>query len=159
LVLGLRDFADPLEVDLQTDERGRVRLGELPGVESIVASSLPKGAGWHLREAACAYPDAVTETAGKVVRLPYLGKATSADRSAVSLLESTSGVFSRDAFDRVAIANGFVELRDLAPGDYDLWLKEANARIDVRIVAGEERAGFAVGRDRIVELAGQSPLA
>src|SRR5262249_4381835 len=33
--LVLRDYTDPLDVPLKTDARGRVRLGELPGVDAV----------------------------------------------------------------------------------------------------------------------------
>ncbi len=151
-------FTDPIEVDFKTDAQGRIRLGALPGVVSVAASSLPKGAAWRLRDAARTYADALGGVAGKVLRVPYQGRATGTDRAAVSLLEVVGGAFVRDAFDHVAITGGFVELRDLAAGDYDLWLKEADEHVLVRVTAGAERAGYAVGRDRKFELSGKAPL-
>ncbi|MBI1851102.1 MAG: hypothetical protein HYR85_12230, partial [Planctomycetes bacterium] len=158
LTLQHKNFTDAIEVDLKTDAQGRIQLGALPGIVSIAASQLPQGAVWRLRESARTYADAVSGVAGKTLRVPYQGKATSADRAAVSLLETIGRTFVRDLFDHVAIAGGFVELKGLLAGDYDLWLKEVDEHVLVRITAGAERAGWAVGRDRKFELTGQAPL-
>jgi len=154
-----RDFKDAVEVSCKTDERGRIVLGELPGITRLRASGFPSAVGsWQLRPFARSYPRRVQGIAGEVLRVPYQGLAQSAVRSSVSLLELRDGAYTRDAFSSLAIANGFVELRDLPPGDYDLWLKEANRHIEVSITAGVRRSGWAIGRDRMLESDGRTAL-
>lgn len=153
------DFSDPLTVTLKTDARGRIRLGALAGIEHVQASGFAGGVGgWILRDAARTYPSSVHGLAGSTLRVPYQGAETSTSRAAVSLLELRGGAFAYDRFDKVALKDGFLELRGLAPGDYDLWLAEARRHIGVSVTAGVERAGWAVGADRALELEDGSGL-
>ena len=64
------------------------------------------------------YPTHIQAPAGRTLRVPYQGRATRTTRSAVSLLELRGGAFAHDRLDRVALEDGFVELRGLEPGDY-----------------------------------------
>lgn len=156
LTLTHRDFTDAIEVDLKTGARGRIDLGSLPGITTM---SSPQAHGtWRLREADCRFASVLTGTVGSVLRVPYQGAASRVDRAAVSLLEVIGETFVRDALQYVAIAGGFVELRELPAGDYDLWLKEADQHIAVRVTAGAVRDGWVVGADRMLQLSGQSPL-
>ena len=157
LSLRHRDYTDRIEVELKTDGSGRIGLGALPGIVSMRTPTLAD-AEWRLRQAACSYARIVTGIAGETLRVPYLGMAQQSPRAAVSLLEVIGGAFVRDAMAHVAITGGFVELRGLPAGDYDLRLKEQDQHILVRVTAGEVRSGWAVGRDRALPLSGRRPL-
>jgi hypothetical protein len=159
LRLTLRDYADALDVTLKTEARGRVALGALEGVESVRADGFPGGsATWPLRAAARTMPYELHGAAGATLRAPYLGGARTLDRSVASLFELRGDVRARDAFDRLALADGFLELRGLAPGDYELLLKETATRIAVRVTAGASRDGWAIGGARMLEGAGGAVL-
>jgi len=159
LTLTHRDYTDPIQVTLKTDAEGRITLGALDGIETAAASGLPDTFGrWNLRPAERTYPDRVQGRAGQVLRVPYQGRATTLSRGVASLLELRGGVFAHDRFDHLFLREGELELRDLAPGDYSLVLKEAGRRIEVRVTAGVEQNGFVLGQARVLELSGSAPL-
>jgi hypothetical protein len=154
-----RHFTESLNVTLKTDAQGRISLGKLEGISTVQASGLPGGfGGWQLRSAARTYPELIQGVAGETLRVPYQGDWTRLSRKVASLIELRGGVFKSDAYQRLALANGFLELRDLAPGNYDLFLKEAGESIDVIVGAGEVRDGWVIGRDRMLEAGGSALL-
>ncbi len=141
-----RDFADELDVVLQTDDAGEIDLGALDGVAAV---GVPVGTGRGeilLANAACRYPESLHAVAGETLRLPYLGAETKPTRAAFSLLAQ-----DHDAFAQLALAGGFLELRDLAPGDYDLWLHETGTHLTVRVTRGQAVGGWLVGRERMLQ--------
>lgn len=150
-------FTDAVHATLKTDAQGRVHLGQLAGIVSLRASGFPNDVGeFTLRPADRTYPRALCGVAGGTLRVPYQGKATTTTRAVAAFLETRGGQFVRDAFDRVALAGGFLELRNLEAGDYDLWLREPDVHVSVRVTAGASRGGWAIGRDRALQLAAPS---
>lgn len=161
LFLALRDYTADLRESLVTDDTGRIRLGALQGVRNV--GVMPLGTKlrawkWPLNGNRCRTTFSIAGLAGQTLRVPYLGRAPRAERAVVSLLETRDGNFARDAFAHVAIANGFVELRDLPAGDYELWLKDVEEHVRVHITNGKALRGWAIGRDRLLELPARQPL-
>jgi hypothetical protein len=125
---------------------------------------------WFLDDVRRTRREEVTGVAGKDLRIAYDGEATGAGRAAVALLETRGGVYVRDVSASVSLEAGFVVLRGLEPGNYTLLLPKERSRwlppgiadslpsVSVRVTAGVERAGWAVGKDRMLPLAGRDPL-
>src|SRR5207244_2046787 len=63
-----------------------------------------------------------------------------------------------DRYDALGVRDGMLELRGLAAGDYDLWLKRSGERIRVRLVAGDAVAGHLLGQLRHLELPALKPV-
>ncbi len=159
LRLSHRDYTDPVDVTLKTDEGGRIHLGPLLGIETLQVSGFPWAVGAvRLRDAVRTYPPVLHGLAGQTIRVPYLGPAGAATRQSVSLLRLRGGVFEADAIEHTAVAGGFVELRDLTPGDYSLWLIEQDRHFTVRITAGAPRGGWTAGAGRNLEQPAKRPL-
>ncbi|MEZ5978028.1 MAG: hypothetical protein R3F34_07415 [Planctomycetota bacterium] len=157
--LELADYTDALNVALQTDARGRVALGPLDGVTRVSLGELPGSfTTWLLDDEARTFPPSVHGVAGETLRVPYLGRAGRVTRETVSFQETRQGLPLRDAFEQVTLANGYVELRGLAAGEYTLRLLEPGATVDVSVTDGEVVRGIAVGRDRVLELGDATPL-
>lgn len=160
LKLSHRDVTDPLEVTLSTDERGRLELGALEGIVHLRAEGWLDGlAEWELVTQDRTLPQRVHGTAGETLRVPWQGRATSAERAAFGLFELRGGATVRDAFEHLAVAGGFLELRRLPPGDYLLRLEELDRTIEVRVAAGARTDGWVQGRARRLELSPQAQLA
>ena len=154
-----RHFTDFVNVTLKTDARGRIELGALEGITDLQASGLPGEYGsWKLRTEARNWPSFIQGRAGETLRVPYQGGRTNLDRTVASLIERRGGEYAVDAFDHLALTGGFLELRDLPPGDYGLWLKEADESFDVTVAAGVERDGWVIGSSRMIEVAGSEQL-
>ena len=155
LTLELRDYTEDLRVSLQTDAAGRIRLGPLSGVRAVSSSGFPgNGLTWRLEREQRTYPARIQGPAGATLRVPYPGPETRVSRSAFGLLETRDGRYVRDAFAALRLDGGELELRDLEPGDYELWLKGPAQRIDVRIGRGPVEDGWVRGRDRRLEVTG-----
>jgi hypothetical protein len=160
LRLSHRDFSDAIEVELATDERGRIELGALQGIARLNAEGNFGGIGeWDLETQARTLPQRVHGPAGETLRVPWQGSARTLQRSAFGLFELRGGVFVRDAYEHLALADGFLELRGLAAGDYLLRLEEPDRDIEVRVAAGVESDGWVQGRARRLELGPRAPLA
>ncbi|HEX6810547.1 MAG TPA: hypothetical protein VF384_02885, partial [Planctomycetota bacterium] len=161
LQLAHRDYTDPVEVTLQSDENGRIDLGALPRIDSVTVQH-PGGSpsSFRLDRPAFMPPRVGAGPAwglngrvGETLRLPYQGTSTSVSRAEFSLLGR-----ERDEFGHLALADGFLELRDLPSGDYDLHLHETGWRLTVRVTRSERDGDWLVGRERILEATPTGPL-
>ena len=153
-----RDFRDEIHLELKTDENGRIELGELPDIERFTVRE-PFGAErtWPTTADACSLPAELHGREGEVLRLPTAFPNANTP-SSVSLLEQRQNQFVRDWRDTVAVADGFIEIRNLPAGDYSLFLKPLQREIPVRITQGDERDGFVLSSRRALERPRLAPL-
>ncbi len=136
----LRDYRVAVKPTLQTDARGRIDLGPLPGVIGFrVACAGAPDAALTLDTRSVELPETLCGRVGDVLRVPWLGAAKAPSRDEVSLLGNEA-----DEFGRLSVTDGFLELRDLPAGDYVLRLHRLGASIPVRMLAGERRDGWIV---------------
>jgi hypothetical protein len=154
-----RDFKQLVSVTLKTNAAGRVALGELADITAVRATG-PEGTShvWKLAEDRHTYRQVVHARAGEVVTLPYVGAGAKASRDELALFEMVGSHFRADRFDALAVADGMLELRGLAAGDYDLFLKRGGERVRVRVVAGDATAGYALGALRHLQLPQLKPV-
>ena len=149
-----RDYKHPVEVALQTDSSGRIALGHLAGIDRVdVQIHGGNIAAFQLNPARANLPGTMHGRAGETLRVPYQGRAGEPTRSEFSLLAHDA-----DAFSHLAIADGFVELRDLPAGDYELQLHATGARIPVRITDGKVSGQWIVGTNRVLQASSSAPL-
>ena len=154
LQLHHRDYKQIVKTSLQTDQDGRIMLGRLPGIYRVDVSKEGGGNGsFELKGARVDLPVTMHGTAGETLRIPYQGTSSSPSRTEFSLLSN-----NHDAFDRLAIANGFLELRELDPGDYELWLHETGEMVTVRVTRGKRDGRYLVGSDRALPTTTTTPL-
>lgn len=180
LSLKHRDFREPVTVSLKTDDHGRISLGALHNLVSLTATG-PEGTvhTWPLAGDQHSYHHSLHGVAGQPLQLPFMrspaarrepmekgaekpaaekNPAAKPARPEVSLLELRGDTFVADRFENLSINNGMLVARDLAAGDYDLWLKGINHHIRLRLAAGERREGYVLGANRHLELRGHEPL-
>lgn len=165
-----RLFRHPYNVTLKTDPTGRITLGTLAEIATLTASG-PQGIShtWNLRQDNHTYGGALHGAAEKPLTLPYLPerygkelqpqeKKPELSRDEISLIELRGGAFYADRFENLKLDGGLLKLEKLAAGDYDLWLKNTNAHIRVRLTTGDAVAGYLVGNYRQLEISPLSPL-
>jgi hypothetical protein len=159
LALKHRDFKEPAHADLKTDASGRIVLGPLDEIVSVAITG-PDGTthSWPLPRDRHTYRRVVDAKSGETVTLPYLGTAATPSRAEFALFEVRDELIRADRFDALAIRNGLLELRGLAAGDYELWLKQTGEQVRVRIVAGDKVAGYVLGKLRHLELSRLKPV-
>ncbi|QEL15260.1 transcription antitermination NusB family protein [Limnoglobus roseus] len=160
LSLKHKDFREPVSVSLKTDAKGRVNLGSLPDIATVTATG-PEGTShtWTPATDQHTYRQLLHAKAGDVVTVPYLGTADRPTRAEFALFELVDGTIRADKFDSLAIANGLLELRGLAAGDYDLYLKARGEKVRVRVVDGTVQNGYVLNDVRQMELPGLKPVA
>ena len=139
LSLRHREFVDMCTLTLQTDERGRIELGTLEHITALRAVSPPGvNRSWNLHRDLCTWPNSVHASSHEPIRLPLFDLKT--DLSETSLLEKRAGFFFRSCHDRVTHADGYLILKPLTPGDYQLF--HAGACVDIRISVARADAGW-----------------
>lgn len=149
-----RNYRDAIPVSLQTDEFGLIQLGKLPGIDRVqIQKAGGTGGTFELASPTCRVPELLHGSVGDTLRVPYQGSLTAPTRSELTLLGH-----NHDAFEHLSIADGFVEVKGLPAGDYELQMHETGARVLVRITNGKRDGRYLIGRDRILEATATMPL-
>lgn len=158
LELKHRLFTQPVNVSVQSDERGVIELGELPDMEWIRATivggtprtwSLLAGNFQNSR-------GAIHALAGEAQQV--LVPTSVRDLADTALFELRSGLITKDRSGELKLANELLTLPSLPAGDYLLVYEPTRERIDIRVTAGKEVVGVYRGEHRSLELRDQSPL-
>jgi hypothetical protein len=158
-----RDFKEQVHVTLKSDAEGRVKLGALEGIETVFV----KGVEGLMRVYHPGKDDRVeTRTVngavGETLRIPYMGHAASGDhppRSAFSLLEVRGGgTFVADRFDALTVSDGFLEIKGLPAGVFDLQMKEDGTEYAIRMAPGEVRDGWVLSSMQFLQVKNRDAL-
>jgi hypothetical protein len=159
LVMKHRNFRGESSLMLQTNDAGRVMLGELPEIVRVKAKS-PQGVEetWVLPRNRNTFHQTVHGVAGQPLVIPYSGSLKQPDRSELSLLERRGSTYVVDHFSSMRIKDGLLRINDLAAGDYNLLLKESGTTIQIRLVEGDRRNGYVLGQNRHLEIRDADPL-
>jgi hypothetical protein len=165
-----REFARPQNAQLKTDERGRVNLGPLTGLENVNAKA-PNGraAHWELETFQRTWSSVLHAREGQPVRVPlppaiaeadkvWVGKRIDRLPEDVSLLQVREGTFTSNHSAKLKVADNFLVLEGLAAGDYSLRLRGVAQEIAIKITAGKLTAGWFLGKARNLEAKNQAPL-
>ncbi|MBC8290954.1 MAG: hypothetical protein H8E37_11630, partial [Planctomycetes bacterium] len=154
-----RDFNDPTSVSLKTSDQGRVQLGSLRDIVRILVRS-PQGVAhnWTLPTDGHSYHQVVNVQAGQPIQVPFMGEANEADREDISLLEVRAGTFVSDRFASIKLKDGLLQTQKLPPGEYDLWLKEPNQHVRLRVLPGKRIGNYLLGASQMLEVRDDDPL-
>ena len=153
-----RDFKIDLHRSATTDGNGRIELGHLPGISGILATH-PAGTtrSWLLPADSAALPSALHAAAGETIRLPLVADLA-ASPSAFSLLERRGNRFVQDWNASLSARDGFLEIADLPPGDFSLFVKPLQQDIPVRVTRGKNEKQFILSPRRALERPRLQPL-
>lgn len=143
------------KVTLRTGATGGAKLGRLDGIADLTATTADgHNRTWRLPHARRTQTGLVHTVAGETAGVPYFG---SLSRKDVALLGISSAGYTTDAFEKLALKDGFLLARGLEAGDYRLLLKESGQAITIRVAQGEKSAGHVFNQARILELRQGSP--
>ncbi len=146
-----RNYAQPVELTLRSDDHGSVALGALPDIKEVkvvgtdiaeVTLQPDEENGWS------DFPGELHLAAGEEVRLPLMRPMAAPDRARVSLGEWRDGTLLRDHFDKLAVERKQLVLRGLAAGDYQMNLD--GETLVIRVSGGAQRDGLLVSNARIL---------
>ncbi len=143
---------------LQSDERGRINLGKLGGIDSL---TIADDSGVHaidLNSADAYWPPSINVTFGTNVKVPL--PITNAESSRFRLLglrgDDTLAV---DVATLVTVADGTLTLSSLQPGNYQLHDLQSGEQITIAVTDGPVLGNVAIGKVRQLELAPRSEIA
>ncbi len=150
----LSRFTDPVDVDLQSDENGQIKLGALSNVASLTATLVngsPKV--WSLTSVGNTYSQSISGLKGDVISVPAPSYLTALDRANVSLFEKRRGTIVADWFEAISLENGLLQLKRLKAGDYQLRIVGPNhlQQIEIRVTTGQPIANALIGKHRMLE--------
>lgn len=154
-----RDFTREVHVSLRSNANGRIDLGSLPQIRSVTAR-LPSGLEqtWQITPDQIDHHRVVHGIAGSNVRIPCLLSNGRPSRQDVSLCELRGGHYFADRFDAIRVKDGFLELNNLAGGDYSLLLRESGERILIRLTDGHWHGQYLIGNYRVLQQRRLDPL-
>ncbi len=154
------EFRQLVQATLKSDAKGRITLGKLEDIDVLSGTGPDGGAHvWRPVKDARTYLPVAHGITGETLRVPYMGSAKEGVRAEFSLLEERSGgSFVVDRLNALTVKDGFLELKDLLPGDYSLLVKSAKLNVSVRVAAGEVREGWALSDTRYLQLKNRNPL-
>jgi hypothetical protein len=150
------DFTNTRTLSLKTGQDGRIELASMPGIEWVRARH-PDGAAYNWpidrdRAVRNVQPTAIHATTDEVIEVAVPGEPDKADKSSVfSLLSKRKGFYERNYAPAGTIQGGYLFIRGLASGDYELFLKRTRQTITLRITAGKRANGFVLSKNRILE--------
>ena len=159
ITLKHRDFGDVVNVQLKTNDFGRVSLGRLNDIQWIEGRS-PQGTTrrWTLPQDQHSYHQVVHARSGDVIQIPLMHGATKVDATDFSLLERRGNTFVANKLKAASVKDGMLQLKGLAPGEYELLLKQTNTVVRLRVGEGELRDGYLLGRGQHLEIRDDSPM-
>jgi len=154
------DFVDPVTVQLQADDLGRIQLGQLPGIVNIhVRDVAGTEHRWPINRDRHSYYQSQHARSGEVISIPYMGNQPEVGAEDLSLLELRGSTFVANRFDALLVKDGMIQISGLEPGDYDLLIREGGRRIRIRITeSAEAQQGYLLGANRHLETRGLEPL-
>ncbi|MDP7010913.1 MAG: hypothetical protein QF685_05995, partial [Verrucomicrobiota bacterium] len=158
-----RDFKGTHSVSLKSDPSGRVDLGALADIQWIKATG-SDGTTYHWeisrdRYGQVSQPSVIHAATGDTIQVALTGPLNNASKAkSYSLFEVRQGTVMGDQVKAGAFRNGFLEISDLAVGDYTLFLKETGEAIALRVTEGNNREHHVMSASRILEQRVLRPL-
>ncbi|MCA9070290.1 MAG: hypothetical protein KDA84_15255, partial [Planctomycetaceae bacterium] len=154
-----KDFRQPLNISLETDPQGFIRLGQLAGIQHLTATS-PHGVQekWDLIEDRHTHPRYRHGQVGRPLEIALMTDEPKPIREQLSFLELRAGTFYADHFDKLSLKNGILTATGLPRGDYNLLLKASGEKIHLRVTAGDIKRTWVLGDYRQLQLADPKPL-
>ncbi|HEY2342000.1 MAG TPA: hypothetical protein VGH90_03170, partial [Chthoniobacteraceae bacterium] len=156
-----RDFNNALTIPLRTNDNGRIALGPLGGIASL---SVNLGANlartWPFEADAALRPNEIHGKTGDVLLVPWFGENAPLRREEVSLFEQRGGTFVADHFDALSLGNGYLQIKGLPAGDYELFLRDGAERtsLTVKVTAGSVVGAWLLSDVRNLQVRDPAPL-
>ena len=152
-VAGLKQ---PVDVDLQSDDKGQIALGDLGNVDSLDAT-IAGGSKrhWNPNPTRMHWSGNYHILGGESLSLPLPGAEWELERKLISLLEVRGNKNVRDCFENLAIKDQHLDISNLQPGDYRLTVRSnlldsASRQVNIRVTDGKPAGKALVGKHRVL---------
>ncbi len=152
-------FKQPVHVTLRTDKAGQIQLGELVDIAHVEAvPTNGQAVSWILRTDRQVTYRSVNAAHGDTVNIPYRNLDEQTALAQLSLFEVRGGTYITDLSESIEYQSGLISLKDLAAGDYELFIKPERRSIYIRVTKGQSLHGYALGMFRDLEVRNPQPL-
>ena len=144
---------DSIKLQAKTDANGSILLGALEGIRVLTATlGNLRSRNFNFPHDQFTVPANLHVARGDVITLPWMG-GDKVNPAFTSLLEMRHGTFVRDALSdkTAAIKAGYLVLKDLEPGDYNLQYGQPARTVTVRVTDGQLAGNFLIGKARSLE--------
>lgn len=150
-----KDFKNPRNVTLKSNQFGAVELGKLDGIHYVTVRE-PGGhtRSWTLQNDRRDQIGLLTVSQGKDLKIPFVGQL---NRREVALYSQSAGGYLSDEFSLLKLIDGNLVASDLAAGDYRLLLKDSGQSIKIMVADGTVSQGHAFNDTRMLELTTRQP--
>ena len=155
-----RYFKKKINIDLQSDENGLIKLGELENITDLKATIVGgTNRSWRLGGSKQTYWDVVHSLEGENIEIPLPSEFETSLERDFAVYEIRGPRYSKDWFKKAKIKDGLLVLSGLPAGDFVLWMKNANRKIEIKITDGVAGKNFvALGQHRHLEVRDPNPL-
>ncbi len=158
-----RYFRDTVFVPLQTDDKGEIRFGKLEDIEGIKATGSEGNSHiWYPAKNFYHYPANIHGNTKETIQIPISHiKDLRGFGNPAGLLEKRGETYTADHKDKIKIQNGFIEIKGLDAGDYDLFLKDNGVKITLRLTDSRKQKDlddFVISENRVLERKNNNPL-
>lgn len=158
LAFKLRCFRRESRVMLQSDDMGRVALGELRDVVRVrLDGSRMRSLSWELAAEQCSWPEVLHGQVGEKLRLPVVWDTAEADKGVV-LLERRGGAVVRSWPKALSMKGGFLEIGELPAGNYTLHSNGMGREVAIKVTAGKRVDNLVLGERRALEQSKLEPV-
>lgn len=148
-----------LNVTMQTDANGRLHLGRLDGIDSVTLGG-PEGLNSSFSPSVDKNTLATLICAqqGDAVMIPINGVTDRKIEDLCSLFEVKSATYVSDCRSKVTLADSCLKMAGLAPGDYELYLKQNQTAIQIKIADGKRIGNYTISAKRALPINAAAPM-
>lgn len=138
---------------LQTDDSGRLCLGELKDVEFVKLGG-PENVEHRFTPGvdSVTLPELICARAGREIIIPLPEAPDLQIEDICSLYELRAGTYVEDYTNKVSIKNRGLLIEGLPAGDFELYLKQSLTEIQIKIGAGSHLRGYLITERRCLPL-------
>ena len=154
---GVTGLEQRVDVDLQSDDKGRIELGNLNNIDWIEATA----AGgtkrrWNPNPQRMHWSANYHMLSGESLFLPLPDASLKLDPALVTLLETRGGRNVRDCFDKMKFEDLRLEISKLEPGDYRLTIRSnlldsTSRQVTIKVTEGSAAGRALVGKHRVLQ--------
>ncbi|MBF0409081.1 MAG: hypothetical protein HQM10_17165 [Candidatus Riflebacteria bacterium] len=146
-----KNFRCTLSITLQTDEKGRIELGELTDIEKVfVSTQTGCSKFWYTMKNKYSLPSVIHDIAGNQIKIP--------GENQLMVFELRNGNYFSDCSKNVVKNGNLNVIEALSAGDYEIFDPQALKTTLLRLTAGEEVSGQLISEARILRKIGDEML-
>jgi hypothetical protein len=143
------DYALPVSVHLRSNPQGRIALGALKGISSVLVNGrdlAPTQFNPKEFEPRVMWPNSLSASSQDEIRLPIAEAAGQVDRKRFVLIRLINGQTGPDLSDHLSVSGTMLVVKPLPAGSYRLMIDDSPIRLEIAGAAEHDGLYVAPGR-------------